>query len=139
MLWRGGIAPLIRNLGISWKRVVSFTSPPYPLNRWLVGPQSRSGRFWGENNFLPVPGIETQFFDHPAHRVVTMRTTVSQLPLISFFLFPFLFSVFPPISAVGLKKTFSCFFHFEVKLQPNIDGGTGEMVLLVQREFQNMR
>jgi hypothetical protein len=51
--WRsGGIAPLILDLGIRWRCVVSFTprslypqgkSPWYPLDRRLGGPQSRSG------------------------------------------------------------------------------------------------
>jgi hypothetical protein len=55
----GGIAPLILNLGIRWRRVVIFTvqtlyweKPLYPFNRRLGGPQRKIGMFYEVNNFL---------------------------------------------------------------------------------------
>jgi hypothetical protein len=43
-----GTAPLILNLGTTWRRMVYITSwPPYAwhaLNTWVCGPQSRCGR-----------------------------------------------------------------------------------------------
>jgi hypothetical protein len=59
----GGIARRILNFGTRWRWVVSFTprplypqrkSPPYPLDRRLGGPQSRSGR-GDEKNSQPPP------------------------------------------------------------------------------------
>jgi hypothetical protein len=63
----GSIAPRILDLCTRWRWVVSFThrslypqgkSPWYPLNKKLVGPQSRSGRGGEEKNSKPPPGIE---------------------------------------------------------------------------------
>jgi len=51
---------------------VSFTTRPlyprenkprYQLNRWLGGPQSRSGRGVEEKKFLPLSEIEAQSFN----------------------------------------------------------------------------
>jgi len=62
VLGSGIIALRILNLGIKWKWVVSFMhrplyprvkSPRCPLDRRLVGPQSRSGR-GGEKKKNPV-------------------------------------------------------------------------------------
>jgi len=50
--WSGGIVPVILDLGIRWRWVVSFTPRPlypqgkgpwYPLDRRLDGTQSRPG------------------------------------------------------------------------------------------------
>jgi len=55
----GGIFPLILDLGNRWRWVVIFTprplypqgnNPQYPLDRRMVGPQSRSGRGGEEKN-----------------------------------------------------------------------------------------
>jgi hypothetical protein len=63
------------DLGIRWKRVVSFTprplyhqgkSPWYPLDRRLGGARSRSGHGVGEKNSQPPPGIEPRSSDRPA-------------------------------------------------------------------------
>jgi len=41
--------------------------PRYPLNRRLVGAQSRSGRGGEENKALPLPGIEPRLSSpHPS-------------------------------------------------------------------------
>jgi hypothetical protein len=62
-----GIAPRILDLRTRWRRVVSFTprplyrqgkSPWYPLDRRLVGFQSRSGRGGEKRNSQPLPGLE---------------------------------------------------------------------------------
>jgi hypothetical protein len=39
--------------------------PRYPLNRKLSEPQNRSGSREEEKSFLPLPGIELRFLDHP--------------------------------------------------------------------------
>ena len=60
-----GIALPILNLG-------RLNPPPYPLNRRLGGPRSRSGRFEKENNVLFLLGIElriVQYIDQPLYRL----------------------------------------------------------------------
>jgi hypothetical protein len=56
---RGGTVPLILNLRIKWRRMVSFIPcplyPPYPLNRRLVVCRSWSGRFVQAKNVLSLP------------------------------------------------------------------------------------
>ena len=55
-----GIAPLILNLGICWRVLVSITPRlfypgkelQYEMSRRLEGSQSLSGRFEEENNYL---------------------------------------------------------------------------------------
>jgi hypothetical protein len=80
----GGIAPRTPNLGNRWMRLVSFTprppysqgkSPQYPLDRWLGGPQSRSGRGNEEKEipFPPLSGIE------PGRSTRSLVTTVTEL------------------------------------------------------------
>jgi len=63
----GGIAARFLDLSTRWRWVVSFTtrplcpqvkSPWYPLDRRLVGPQSRSGRGGENKNSQPLPGFE---------------------------------------------------------------------------------
>jgi hypothetical protein len=58
----GGIAPPFLTWA-PWRRMVSFwprpyypwvKRPRYPFNRWLSGPQSRSGRCGEEKNFSPA-------------------------------------------------------------------------------------
>jgi hypothetical protein len=66
--WRsGGIAPHIFDLGTRWRWVVSFTPLPlypqgkrpwYPLDRRLVGPQSRSGGSGVKKSSQPMSGLE---------------------------------------------------------------------------------
>jgi hypothetical protein len=60
-----GIAPRIFDFGIGWRWVASLKlrlfypqgkRPWYPLDRRLVGPQSRSGE---EKNSKLLPGLET--------------------------------------------------------------------------------
>jgi hypothetical protein len=57
----------ILNLGIRWRRVVSFTtqllyprgkSLRNPLDRRMGGPQGLSGRYTEEKNLLLMPGIQ---------------------------------------------------------------------------------
>jgi len=59
----GGTAARI-NLSTGWRWMVSFTPrslyPPYPLDRRLEGPQSRSEHGGKEKNSLLLPGIELQ-------------------------------------------------------------------------------
>jgi len=51
--WRnGGVATLVRNLGIWWRGMVSVTACP------LVLQESRSGHFGEENNVMYLPAIE---------------------------------------------------------------------------------
>jgi hypothetical protein len=66
-LGSGGIAPRILNLGIRWRRVVSFIPRPlypqgkisrYPLDRRLGGPQSRSGHGGEETNSRLPLGVD---------------------------------------------------------------------------------
>jgi hypothetical protein len=79
-----GRAPLVLNLGSSWRTVVNFTPWPlypmkerwYPLNRMLGGSQIRSGRFGDEKNLLPVPGFEQQTV-HPRRDYVTPAPDLS--------------------------------------------------------------
>jgi hypothetical protein len=45
--------------------------PQYPLNRWLGGPHSRCGRFFGEQKIrFPLPGIKL----HTVHPVASRYT-----------------------------------------------------------------
>jgi len=37
-----------------------WKEPHYPLNRWLGEPQSRSGPFGEEKNFVTLPGLESR-------------------------------------------------------------------------------
>jgi hypothetical protein len=47
----------------------------YPLdNKVGEGGQSRSGRCGVKNNFLPLPGFESEFFNRPAHNLVPIQT-----------------------------------------------------------------
>jgi len=55
----GSVAPLVRNLGTSWRWVISFTlqplyfqakHPPFSLNRRIAGPQGQPGRCGEEKN-----------------------------------------------------------------------------------------
>jgi hypothetical protein len=70
--WRnmgsGCMYPRFLDLGTSWRCVVSFTprpflttgnSPWYPLDKRLIGPQGRSGRY-GEENILDPTRVLTQ-------------------------------------------------------------------------------
>jgi hypothetical protein len=77
-----GIAPLILDLGIRWRWVVSFMprplypqgkSPWYPLDRRLDGTQSRSGRGGLEKNSQPPSGIEPQNSDRPVRSPALYR------------------------------------------------------------------
>jgi hypothetical protein len=65
----------IHNLGTKWRRVVSFTPLPlyprgkssqYPSHVRLVGSQNCFGRCGERKYLMPLPGIESQFFGHPA-------------------------------------------------------------------------
>jgi hypothetical protein len=80
-----GAAPLIFNLGIRWRHVVSLTllllyswgkNPQYPLNRKLGGPQTWSGHFGEEKSLLPLLGIEPWIVQ--AHSLVIILTTLSR-------------------------------------------------------------
>jgi len=61
------MTPLILNLGIRWRLVVSITlrpiysreGPRYQLNRKLVGPHCRSGHFGQEDILLARNGTRT--------------------------------------------------------------------------------
>jgi hypothetical protein len=54
----GGIAPLI-HVGIGWNRFIfKAQCPLYPLNRRLVRPHTRNGRFGAYNNILPPTRIK---------------------------------------------------------------------------------
>jgi hypothetical protein len=65
-------------LGIRWRWVVSFTPrplyprerkrPSYPLDRRLVGPQSRSGHGGEEKNSQPLQGFEPPIMQPVAQR-----------------------------------------------------------------------
>jgi hypothetical protein len=46
-------------------------SPCYSLDRWLGGPQSRSGRGGEENNSQPLPGLELPIIQPVAQRYTT--------------------------------------------------------------------
>jgi hypothetical protein len=63
---RRGAAPLILNLGTTWKWVVSFTFRPYyfqcPLNRRMNGFHGQSQYFVEVKNLLPLLGIESRIF-----------------------------------------------------------------------------
>jgi hypothetical protein len=63
----GGIAPLILPLYPQGK------SPPYPLDRRLGGPQSRSGHGGEEKDSQLPPGIEPQNPDRPARSPALYR------------------------------------------------------------------
>jgi hypothetical protein len=62
-----GIAPPVLNLDTVWRCAVIFMLRPHctplllwhPLNRWVVGPQSRCSRFEDEDSIVPLPGTET--------------------------------------------------------------------------------
>jgi hypothetical protein len=67
VLGNGVIAPRIIDLGIRWRRMVSFTRRPrYPqekspwnlLDRRLGGPRSQSGHGGEEENTQHMPGLE---------------------------------------------------------------------------------
>jgi hypothetical protein len=69
-----------------WRWVASFTprplypqgnSPPFPLDRRLGGPQSRSGRGGQEKSSHSPPGIEPLNSDRPACRLVAIPTELS--------------------------------------------------------------
>lgn len=60
-------ALIILNVGAWWRFLYPSEIPPYPLNRSLAGPQSRSGRV-GENS-LTRDAIRIP--DHPARSLVT--------------------------------------------------------------------
>jgi hypothetical protein len=53
--------------------------PPYPLDRRLVGPQSRCGRCGEGKNLLPLSGIESRFLDRPTRSLVAIPTEQSRL------------------------------------------------------------
>jgi hypothetical protein len=63
-----GMTPHIFKLGTRWRRVVNITPwslnpeklPQYQLNRRLVGPNSRSGRFGEDKNLLHPAGFESR-------------------------------------------------------------------------------
>jgi hypothetical protein len=84
--WKsGGDAPLVPNLDIIRRWVVSFTPRPHfsqgkrrwcPLKRWLDKSHSRSGRFEAETDILPLPGMQPQFLDCPARIPVTALSTI---------------------------------------------------------------
>jgi hypothetical protein len=74
---RGGIVPPILDIGTRWMLVDSFTSrslfsqgksPWYPLDRRLVGPQSRSRRGGEERNSQLLPGLEFPIIQPVAQR-----------------------------------------------------------------------
>jgi hypothetical protein len=65
--WR--YSSIILDLGTRWSSVVSFTPRPlyprgrrhrYSLDRALGGPYVWSGRLWGTEKSLALPGIEPQ-------------------------------------------------------------------------------
>ena len=77
----GVLAPVIYNLGIRWRGVVSFTPRPLyslgkhrvvPLNKRLDPFLNRSGYFGKNRKFLPLLGIET--------RTGTILTGLTRLP-----------------------------------------------------------
>jgi hypothetical protein len=80
-----GVAPLILNLSITWRRVGNFTSrshyprtePRYPLNRRLRGPQSRCGRFWRREIYPAPTGIRAP--DRTAPSLVAIPTELRWL------------------------------------------------------------
>jgi hypothetical protein len=70
--WR--YSSTILDVGLSWRRVVSFTTQPlyprgksarYPLGRSVGGPQNRSRRC-GKEKILPLSGLELRPLGHPA-------------------------------------------------------------------------
>jgi hypothetical protein len=78
-VWRYSV--IIVNLGTRWRRVVSFTLLPhclwesslrYPLYRRLGGPQSRSCRYRGETNLLPLPEMKARLLDRLARCLITI-------------------------------------------------------------------
>jgi hypothetical protein len=54
--------------------------PRYPLDRWLGGPQCRSGRCGEEKNLLTLLGIEPRLVSRPAHSQVAIPTELPRLP-----------------------------------------------------------
>jgi hypothetical protein len=95
VLGSGDIISRILDLGIRWKWVVSFTlrpfyflgkSLPYPLNRRLGGPQSRSRRGDEEKNSQLLPGLEPPIIEPVAQRSTTelSRLHIYLLPTINF-------------------------------------------------------
>jgi hypothetical protein len=72
-----GITPRIIDLGIRWKRSVSFTpwplyllgkSPSYQLDRRLGGPQSQSGSGGEKKKSQSLPEIEAPIIQPVAQR-----------------------------------------------------------------------
>jgi hypothetical protein len=55
------------------------TVPLYPLYGGPGGAQSRSGRYEGEINLFPLPGIENLIFGRTARSLVAIQTKVSRL------------------------------------------------------------
>jgi hypothetical protein len=80
-----GVTPFILNLGISWRFVVKFTTPPSytrkklwypldsPLNNRFFGPQNWYGRSGGKKIVFPHFGIRT--LNPVAHNIDTIPTT----------------------------------------------------------------
>jgi hypothetical protein len=100
--WRSGdIAPRIIDLGTRWRWVVSFTpwplypqgkSPPYPLDRRLSGPQSRSGHGAEVKNSQPhrdsnsnhstVQPVVSRYTDWAIHlKITSLLTQLSRIAL----------------------------------------------------------
>jgi hypothetical protein len=52
--------------------------PLMPVLKRLGGPQSQCAHFGEEKNVLPLPGSEPQFFDCPAHNLVSILTWLPQ-------------------------------------------------------------
>jgi hypothetical protein len=61
-----------------WLLFPQGKSPWYPLDRWLGGPESHSGRGGEEKNSQPPPGIGPWHSDL-AHRLVAIPTELSRL------------------------------------------------------------
>jgi hypothetical protein len=53
--------------------------PPYPLNRRLGGPQSRSARFGEVKNVLSFLGIEPRYLECPAGSLMNLLHTKKKL------------------------------------------------------------
>jgi hypothetical protein len=66
--------------------------PPYPLHRWLCGPHSRSGRFWGREKSLARAGIQTPA--RPIHILIAIPTA----PFESFIVPTLRIALLPPIN-----------------------------------------
>ena len=67
--------PLILNLGTrgdGWSSSPSWQRVRNPLGRKLGGPQSRSGRFGGKRDILPLLGIKPRILRVSVHILVTL-------------------------------------------------------------------